>query len=97
MPDICPYSDACYESGNSSLMPVEAIYQIEYYVRLLSPDGNPVAIAGKRIKSLPVTPAKSEWTELIDSDGFPYRQATLTLHTKSDRVWGYLQVGRLRS
>ena len=94
LPDICPYSDACYESGNSSLMPVEAIYQIEYYVRLLSPEGNPVAIAGKRIESLPITSTKSEWSELIDNDGFPYRQATLALHTKSDRVWGYLQVGR---
>ena len=94
LPDICPYSYACYDTNNSSLMPIAAIYQIEYYVRLLSPEGNPVAIAGKRIKSLPVTPTKSEWTELIDNDGFPYRQATLTLHTKSDRVWGYLQVGR---
>lgn len=94
LPDICLYSDTCYDSDNSSLMPVEAIYQIEYYVRLLSPEGKPVAIAGKRIKSLPVTLTKSEWSELIDSDGFPYRQATLALHTKSDRVWGYLQVGR---
>ena len=86
LPDICPYSDACYELGNSSLMPVEAIYQIEYYVRLLSPEGKPVAIAGKRIKSLPVTPTKSEWLELLDNDGFPYRQTTSALHTKSDRV-----------
>ena len=52
------------------------------------------AIAGKRIKSLPVTPTKSEWMELLDNDGFPYRQATLTLHTRDDRVWGYLQLGR---
>ena len=94
LPDICLYSDTCYDSDNSSLMPVEAIYQIEYYVRLLSPEGKPVAIAGKRIKSLPITPTKSEWLELLDNDGFPYRQATLALHTKSDRVWGYLQVGR---
>ena len=69
LPDICPYSDACYDSDNSSLMPVEAIYQIEYYVRLLSPEGNPVAIAGKRIESLPITSTKSEWSELIDNDG----------------------------
>jgi signal transduction histidine kinase len=94
LPDICLYSDACYNLDNSSLMPVEAIYQIEYYVRLLSPEGKPVAIAGKRIESLPITSTKSEWSELIDNDGFPYRQATLALHTKSDRVWGYLQVGR---
>ncbi|MEL7417132.1 MAG: two-component system sensor histidine kinase RppB [Cyanobacteria bacterium J06555_3] len=94
LPDICPYSDDCYESDNSSLMPVEAIYKIEYYVRLLSSEGNPVAIAGKRIKSLPLTPTKSEWLELLDDDGFPYRQTTLALHTKDNRVWGYLQVGR---
>ena len=74
-------------------MPIEAIYQIEYYVRLLSPEGNPVAIAGKGIKSLPITPTKSEWLELLDNDGFPYRQTTLALHTKNDKVWGYLQVG----
>ena len=94
LPDICPYSDACYESDNSLLMPIAAIYQIDYYVRLLSIEGNPVAIAGKRIKSLPVTSTKSEWLELLDNDGFPYRQTTLALHTKSDLVWGYLQVGR---
>lgn len=94
LPDICFESDDCYESNNSSLMPVEAIYQIEYYVRLLSSEGNPVAIAGKRIKSLPVTPTKSKWLELSDDDGFPYRQTTLTLHTKDNLVWGYLQVGR---
>lgn len=97
LPDICLESDDCYESNNSSLMPVEAIYQIEYYVRLLNSEGNPIAIAGKRIKSLPLTPTKSKWLELLDDDGFPYRQTTLALHTKDDRVWGYLQVGRLRS
>ena len=94
LPDICLESDDCYESDNSSLMPVEAIYKIEYYVRLLSSEGNPVAIAGKRIRSLPVTPTKSKWLELSDDDGFPYRQTTLTLHTKDNLVWGYLQVGR---
>ncbi|AFZ38232.1 integral membrane sensor signal transduction histidine kinase (plasmid) [Stanieria cyanosphaera PCC 7437] len=94
LPDICFDIDACYEADNSSLNPVKAIYQIEYYVRLLNPEGKPTAIAGKRIKSLPVTPNKSEWLELVDNDGFPYRQTTLTLHTKDDRVWGYLQVGR---
>lgn len=94
LPDVCPYSDTCYESDSSSLMPIEAIYKIEYYVRLLTSEGSPVAIAGKRIKSLPITPTKSEWSELTDNDGFPYRQTTLTLHTKDDRVWGYLQVGR---
>ena len=94
LPDICPYSNACYRSGNSSLMPVEAIYQIDYYVRLLSPEGNPIAIAGKRVESLPVTSSKSQWSKLLDERGFSYRQTTLTLHTKDDTVWGYLQVGR---
>jgi hypothetical protein len=45
LPDICLESDDCYEPNNSSLMPVEAIYKIEYYVRLLSSEGNPVAIS----------------------------------------------------
>ena len=94
LPDICFENDDCYESDDFSLIPVEAIYQIEYYVRLLSPEGNLVAIAGKRIKFLSINSSKSEWLELSDDDGFPYRQTTLTLHTKDDRVWGYLQVGR---
>lgn len=94
LPDICPENDNCYKSDISSLMPIKAIYQVKYYVRLLNSSGKPVAIAGKRIKSLPITPSKSEWSDLFDDDGFPYRQATLTLHTKNDRVWGYLQVGR---
>ena len=94
LPDICFEIDTCYETNNSSSMSAEALYQIEYYVRLLSPQGKLVAVAGKRIKSLPVTTAKSEWLELLDNDGVSYRQTTLALHTKGDRVWGYLQVGR---
>ena len=93
LPDICFDEDNCYESDNS-LLPIETIYKIEYYVRLLSSSGKPVAVAGKRIKFLPVNLSKSEWSRVIDDDGLTYRQATLTLHTKSNKVWGYIQVGR---
>ncbi len=53
-----------------------------------------VAIAGKRIKSLSIDYSDSEWSDLVDEAGYPYRQIALPLHTKNDRVWGYLQVGR---
>lgn len=95
LPDICPYSEDCYSSNDSHLIPVKAIYKTEYYVRLLNKEGNPVAIAGERIKSLPIASNDfNKWSNLFDDDGFPYRQITLTLHTKSGRVWGYIQVGR---
>ena len=93
LPDLCLYSDRCYEANSSQLLPVEIIYKIEYYVRLLD-KRKPVAIAGKRIKSLPIDSSDSEWLDLVDEAGYPYRQVALPLHTKENQVWGYLQVGR---
>ena len=94
LPDLCLYSDRCYEANSSQLLPVEIIYKIEYYVRLLDTERKPVAIAGKRIKSLPIDSSDSEWLDLVDEAGYPYRQVALPLHTKENQVWGYLQVGR---
>ena len=94
LPDLCPYSDRCYEVKNSLPLPAEVIYKVEYYVRLLNTARKPVAIAGKRIKSLPIDSSDSEWLDLVDEAGYPYRQVALTLHTKDKQVWGYLQVGR---
>ena len=94
LPDLCLYKDRCYEANSSQLLPVEVIYKVEYYVRLLNTERKLVAIAGKRIKSLPIDYSDSEWSDLVDEAGYPYRQIALPLHTKNDRVWGYLQVGR---
>lgn len=94
LPDLCPYSNRCYESQSSQLLPVEVIYKVEYYVRLLNTEKKPVAIAGKRIKSLPIAYGGSKWSDLADEGGYSYRQIALTLHTKENQVWGYLQVGR---
>lgn len=94
LPDLCPYSDRCYETDGFEQLPVEVIYKVEYYVRLLNKEGKPVAIAGKRIKSLPMDSSNSQWLDLLDEDGYPYRQTSLKLHTKNQQVWGYLQVGR---
>ena len=46
--------DRCMEV-DSSLPQIGVIYQIEYYVRLLAPDGNPLATAGEKFDTLPVS------------------------------------------
>lgn len=93
LPDICPYNRRCVELNNA-LLQIGAIYQIEYYVRLLTPDKEPLAIAGRRFNALPISKSDLQWQTLRDNRGLPYRQISLTLHTKDNQVWGYLQVGR---
>ena len=93
LPDICPYNELCFKPNNT-LAQIGAIYQIEYYVRLLTPDREPLAIAGRRFNALPISKSDLQWQTLRDNRGLPYRQISLTLHTKDNRVWGYLQIGR---
>ena len=93
LPDICFSGDRCLEVNNS-LPRIGIIYQIEYYVRLLAPDGNALATAGSKFDTLPVSQSNLKWQNLKDERSLPYRQISIALHTKDNRVWGYLQVGR---
>ena len=93
LPDICFSGDRCLEVNNS-LPRIGIIYQIEYYVRLLAPDGNALATAGSKFDTLPVSQSNLKWQNLRDERSLPYRQISIALHTQDNRVWGYLQVGR---
>ena len=102
LPDICMndnlvagevLGDRCMEV-DSSLPQIGVIYQIEYYVRLLGFDGNPLATAGEKFDALPVSQSNLKWQNLRDNRSLPYRQISIALHTKDNEVWGYLQVGR---
>ena len=95
LPDICINGDRCIEVNNSNSLPqIGVIYQIEYYVRLLAPNGNPLATAGSKFDTLPISQSKLKWQNLRDEQSLPYRQIAIALHTKDNEVWGYLQVGR---
>lgn len=102
LPDICQNGELakgevqrkrCLESRDSSPQ-VGIIYQIEYYVRLLDLDLQPLATAGRKFATLPISNSNLKWQTLQDDLSQPYRQISITLHTKENRAWGYLQVGR---
>ena len=92
LPDICFSGDRCLEVNNS-LPQIGIIYQIEYYVRLLALDGNALATAGSKF-DIPVSQSNLKWQNIRDEQSLPYRQISIALHTRDNRVWGYLQVGR---
>ena len=101
LPDICFDGDLApsevlrdrWLEVNNSLPQIGIIYQIEYYVRLLAPNGNLLATAGNKFDTLPIFQSNLKWQNLWDERSLPYRQIS-ALHTQDNRVWGYLQVGR---
>ncbi len=71
-----------------------AIYQGNYYVRLLNRSGQVVTEAGFVPLGLPVTSTKTTWQNLKDADGNRFHQISLSLHTQNNLSWGYMQMGR---
>jgi len=71
-----------------------AIYQGNYYVRLLDRSERIVAEVGFVPRGLPVISPKETWQNLKDSDGNRYHQISLLLHTQNNLFWGYMQMGR---
>ena len=74
-----------------------AIYQGNYYVRMLDRSRRIVAMAGLEPQGLSlICPGCREntWATLKDASGNRYHQISLPLHTLNNASWGYLQVGR---
>lgn len=71
-----------------------AIYQGNYYVRLLDRSERIVAQLGFVPPGLPVTSPKQTWQNLKDTHGNRYHQISLSLHTQDNLSWGYMQMGR---
>lgn len=70
-----------------------AIHQGDYYMRLLDPSGQTIAL-GVQPEGLPPTLGKERWQVLKDIQGNRYHQISLSLHTLNNLSWGYMQVGR---
>jgi signal transduction histidine kinase len=66
---------------------------VDYYIRLLDPDGNPIMVGGIQLDELTVTSAEQQWQTVSDAQNNRYRQVSLPLRLQ-DEVWGYMQVGR---
>lgn len=73
---------------------LSAISQGNYYVRLLDNSGRIVAQTGLEAEDLPLVSGKQTWQTLQDSRGNRYQQISLLLHTRDNRSWGYMQMGR---
>jgi signal transduction histidine kinase len=74
-----------------------AIYQGNYYVRLLDGSERIVAMAGLKPQGLSYPCSRcreNTWATLKDASENRYHQISLVLHTSNNASWGYLQVGR---
>lgn len=71
-----------------------AIHQGDYYVRLLDNSNLIVTVAGFQPQGLPQTSGKNTWETLKDAEGNRYHQISLSLHTRNNLPWGYMQMGR---
>lgn len=102
LPDICLTDTFCEtrpainHDHKTSTDPhiVSNIYQGNYYIRFLNTLGKPIASSGVRPKGLLIILNATTWQTLSDHQGNRYHQMSLPLHTTSDQLWGYLQVGR---
>ncbi|MDY7013428.1 MAG: two-component system sensor histidine kinase RppB [Cyanobacteriota bacterium] len=92
LPNAC-LTERCLRNEDRDRQ-VEAIAQDKYYLRLFQRSGSLVAVAGLQPEGLPIAQSKQQLVTLVDARGIRYRQISLVLHTRDNRDWGYLQVGR---
>ncbi len=94
LPNICVVASGCVQKESSSQRHIlNAIHQ-GYYVRLFDKLGNLIAIAGSDPEQISPALNKQLWQTIKDNGGNVYHQMSLSLHTKDNRDWGYIQVGR---
>ncbi|MFB2920643.1 two-component system sensor histidine kinase RppB [Aerosakkonema funiforme] len=89
-----PIEEKLFSVPPSKRHTLGAIYQGNYYVRLLDRSERIVAEIGFVPLGLPVRSPKATWQNLKDSDGNRYHQISLSLHTQDNLAWGYMQMGR---
>lgn len=92
LPNSCVGSGQCSTASVANHSPGE-VFQGSYYIRLLSPAGELVAMAGLKPQGLPMTSPQKPWQFLKDQSSTRYRQITLPLQNSNAPLWGYLQVG----
>ncbi|MBG1269520.1 two-component system sensor histidine kinase RppB [Nostoc sp. WHI] len=95
VPNICIVGTSCIqEQANPKRHILSAINQSNYYVRFFDNSGRLIAIAGTYPEQLPLVFNKELWQTLKDNQGNFYHQISFVLHTKENRDWGYIQIGR---
>ncbi|BAZ47041.1 two-component sensor histidine kinase (plasmid) [Chondrocystis sp. NIES-4102] len=96
LPNLCLAGNSCspVKLSSPSHHNLSAINQGSYYVRLFSPSGRLLAVAGAYPQGLFPVFDKKTWQTISDLQGKDYRLHTLLLHTRKHRDWGYLQVGQ---
>ncbi len=95
VPNICIVGTSCIqEQANPKRHILSAINQSNYYVRFFDNSGRLIAIAGTYPEQLPLVFNKELWQTLKDNQGNLYHQISFILHTKENRDWGYIQIGR---
>ena len=94
IPSLCEINTSCSISMDSTNDNSGAIYQGNYYLRLLDTSNKLIAIAGQQPEDLTIIKQNNSWLQLKDNQGIRYYQISLTLETIEGKPWGYLQVGR---
>ena len=100
LPDLCLVDarsdDRCLGSvakNDPQRHAIGAVRQENYSIRLIDRPGNLVAWAGTKLK-VPTVDNGQDWLTFVTPTGTRYRHFTAILHTRDNRHWGYLQVGR---
>ncbi|MGB6298549.1 MAG: two-component system sensor histidine kinase RppB [Rivularia sp. (in: cyanobacteria)] len=94
LPSICVVETGCIsEKSTAKRHILNAIHQ-GYYVRLFGNSGSLIATAGSLPQTQILDLNEKVWQTIEDDTGNFYHQMSLELHTKDNRDWGYLQVGR---
>ena len=113
LPELCILGEPCTDTvsgqqsdelaqraADDSSHRSQQAYQYDYYMRIISPEGELLATAGTRpdelavSTELPVSTLVPLWQTLEDENGVEYRQTTLPLESGNQEVWAYLSVGR---
>ncbi|PZD71012.1 Alkaline phosphatase synthesis sensor protein PhoR [Acaryochloris thomasi RCC1774] len=91
LPDACIRTSQCLDA-TASHSPGD-MFQGNYFIRLLSPTGDLIVLAGLKPQGLAITSPTAEWQYLTDERSIRYRQITVPLQNLDTPLWGYLQVG----
>lgn len=95
LPGICIFGVA-----NKCPTPVEhrhilgAAHREGYFVQLLSPSGELLAVLGEMAHREDVATVATLWETLSDRQGKRYHRISLPLKNARGQFWGYVQVGR---
>ncbi|MBL1210727.1 two-component system sensor histidine kinase RppB, partial [Geminocystis sp. GBBB08] len=88
--DLCLLDDKCLGKYEKN----QLIRQENYFFHFFDLSGNLIATAGIDTDILPLNKSQQELITFRDKKGIRYRKMTILLHTKNNKEWGYLQIGR---